>query len=108
MKMKNAQAAKRYGPLSRWLEPVAPAAGIHLSARFRRDTLPGIGEDDVIAAAADASVGLYGLSRFYRNREGERGLLFGYGGMSTQAIDDALVRVARVFETLAQRTPALT
>lgn len=96
------------GPLSRWLEPVVPAAGIHLSVRFRHDVLPGIGEDDVIAAAAGDSVGLYGLSRFYRDHDSERGLLFGYGAISVQAIDDALGRLARVFETLAQRTPELT
>ena len=101
---RNALLAHLRGPLAPWLEAIAPAAGIHLSARLRRDALPGVTEADVIEAAAAQSVGLHGLSMFYRAHAAEPGLIFGYGGIDVEAIDEALTRLARVFDTLAQGT----
>jgi len=78
------------GELSPWLDPVIPAAGIHLVARFRSP----LSETKLIAAARDASIGLYGISAFHAGQHREPGLLFGYGEINTQEIDTALGRLA--------------
>ncbi|WP_413192022.1 PLP-dependent aminotransferase family protein [Pararobbsia alpina] len=101
---RNVVVAHMRGPLARWLEPICPAAGLHLSARLRANVLPGVSEADIIEAAAEHSVGLYGLSIFYRDHKPERGFVFGYGGLATEAIDEALGTLARVFEALAMQT----
>ncbi|WP_207001874.1 MocR-like pyridoxine biosynthesis transcription factor PdxR [Trinickia mobilis] len=80
------------GELARWLEPLVPAAGIHMSALLK----DGIEEGPLIAAAAEASIGLYGISAFYASQPAKQGLLFGYGGMSAEEIDAALKRLAKV------------
>jgi GntR family transcriptional regulator / MocR family aminotransferase len=78
------------GPLSPWFEPIVPAAGIHLSALLKNS----VAESDVIAAAAEGSIGLYGISAFHATEPVRPGLLFGYGGMSAPDIDTALTRLA--------------
>jgi GntR family transcriptional regulator/MocR family aminotransferase len=75
-----------HGPLSRWLEPVVPVAGIHMAA-FLRD---GLEEAGVIARARAASIGLYGIAGFYAGRHARQGLLFGYGDMPAKAIGTSL------------------
>ncbi|WP_201314068.1 PLP-dependent aminotransferase family protein [Dyella sp. EPa41] len=74
------------GPLSPWLEPIAPVAGIHLAAFLRR----GLREDAVIAKARGASIGLYGIAGFYAGRRARQGLLFGYGDMPVEDIGSSL------------------
>ena len=103
---RNALLAHLRGPLARWLEPVAPAAGIHLSARLRVDALPGVTEDEIVAAAAEESVGLYGISLFYRDHAVEPGFLFGYGGIDADAINEAMRRLAKVFGRLSEGVQA--
>ncbi|RAO76064.1 PLP-dependent aminotransferase family protein [Dyella jiangningensis] len=74
------------GPLSPWLEPIAPVAGIHMAAFLRA----GLTEASVIARARRASIGLYGIAAFYAGRRARQGLLFGYGDMTVDAIDASL------------------
>jgi GntR family transcriptional regulator / MocR family aminotransferase len=80
------------GDLAPWFEPLIPAAGIHMTALLKN----GIEEGPLIAAAAEASIGLYGIAAFYASRPARHGLLFGYGGMSAEEIDAALRRLAEV------------
>lgn len=78
------------GDLFRWLDPIIQAAGIHLVARLK----PPLAEHQVIAAARDAGIGIYGISPFHAGPRVERGLLFGYGGIDAKEIDTALARLA--------------
>jgi GntR family transcriptional regulator / MocR family aminotransferase len=80
------------GGLARWFEPIVPAAGIHLTARLR----DGLDEATVIAAARDASIGLYGIQPFHAGRPTARGIVFGYGGIDAEDIDAALGLLATV------------
>ena len=84
------------GALAPWLDPLVPAAGIHLSATLKR----GIDEGPLIAAAADASIGLHGISVFYASGPAQQGLLFGYGGMSEEQIDAALLKLGKVLRDI--------
>lgn len=83
--------------LSPWLEPEIPVAGIHLAARLKA----GLREAEVIAAAREAAVGLYGISNFYADTEPVQGLMLGYGGIGPEAIGYALGRLADVLSRLA-------
>ncbi|WP_109124415.1 PLP-dependent aminotransferase family protein [Dyella sp. C11] len=70
------------GPLSRWLEPIVPVAGIHMVGMLRN----GLAEDLVIAQARAQSMALYGIRGFYAGRRPRQGLLFGYGDMGVDDI----------------------
>lgn len=77
------------GPLSPWLEPVAPVAGIHMVAFLRK----GLDESTVIARARPEGIGLYGVAGFYAGRSARQGLLFGYGDMPVGDIDASMTRL---------------
>lgn len=89
------------GDLARWMEPVVPAAGIHMIALLKE----GVDESPLIAAANGVSVALYGISPFYASEPARQGLLFGYGGMSAENIDTALRRVAQVLREAVPPAP---
>lgn len=78
------------GPLSAWLEPIVPAAGIHLVARLRQ----GVSEEAVISRARTASIALYGISRFHAGRRAQQGLQFGYGDTPVQDIHASMQQLA--------------
>lgn len=83
------------GPLSSWLEPIVPAAGIHMVAMLRK----GMDEDAVIARARAASIALYGIRGFYAGRHARQGLLFGYGDMPVEDIHASMERLASLLAT---------
>ncbi|AIF47971.1 PLP-dependent aminotransferase family protein [Dyella japonica] len=85
------------GPLSRWMEPIAPVAGIHMAAVLRK----GVDEDVLIAKARAASIALYGISGFHAGRRQRQGLLFGYGDTP---VDDIHASMERLAALLASRT----
>ncbi|WP_266182261.1 PLP-dependent aminotransferase family protein [Dyella humicola] len=85
------------GELSRWLEPIAPVAGIHLAAMLRK----GLSEDELIAKARIESIGLYGISRFYAGRRARQGIIFGYGDISVAAIHASMSRLKSVLASLS-------
>jgi GntR family transcriptional regulator/MocR family aminotransferase len=80
------------GGLATWFRPPLQAAGIHMAARFSRP-LP---EATVIELAGKESVGLYGISGMYIKAPAEPGLLFGYGGISKENMDEGLRKLALV------------
>jgi GntR family transcriptional regulator/MocR family aminotransferase len=84
------------GGLAPWFDVVVPTAGIHLAARLKGV----IGEEKVIAAARDASIGLYGIARFHRRARAQPGLIFGYGGIAVEQIDAALTVLAKLMPRL--------
>ncbi|MGA3246730.1 MAG: PLP-dependent aminotransferase family protein [Paraburkholderia sp.] len=86
------------GDLAPWFEAIVPTCGIHLAARLRGQ----IAEETVIAAAREASIGLYGLARFHRRARAQPGLIFGYGGIAVEQIDAALSALARLMPQFAR------
>jgi GntR family transcriptional regulator/MocR family aminotransferase len=77
-------------------EPMPATAGIHLVARLA----PGWDEDDVVKAALDASIGVYGIGPFYAGERREQGVLIGYGGASVEAIEGGFRRLATLMPGL--------
>lgn len=77
--------------LPRWLTPQPSAAGIHLVATLA----DGVDEADFIARAAQASVGLYGISAMFVTQRARPGILFGYGGIGVDEIRTGLTRLAQ-------------
>ncbi|MGE8364081.1 PLP-dependent aminotransferase family protein [Cupriavidus sp.] len=78
------------GPLSQWFTALAPAAGIHLVARLKTEQ----DEQALIARAAAASIGLYGISGMYGGQRPTPGLLFGYGGIGVADIHAGMEKLA--------------
>jgi GntR family transcriptional regulator/MocR family aminotransferase len=87
-----------HGDLSRWFEPIVPAAGIHMAVRLKAPWT----EDAVVNAARDVSVGVYGLAPFYLRAKPQPGLIFGYGSIAVDHIDAALTRLAAALPHLAR------
>jgi GntR family transcriptional regulator/MocR family aminotransferase len=86
------------GGLAPWFDAVVPTAGIHLAARLKG----AIAEETVIAAAREASIGLYGTARFHRRARPQPGLIFGYGGIAVEQIDAALTVLTKLMPRLAR------
>jgi GntR family transcriptional regulator/MocR family aminotransferase len=88
------------------VRPVGASAGLHVVA-----WLPaGIDEKTVVERAAQAGVGVYGVSRYYSApRDGPGGLLFGYGPLSEDQIEEGIRLVAGVIrEAQEESGPRLT
>ncbi len=64
-------------------EPAGIAAGLHLVAYLP----PGLGEAELIAAAADRGVAVHGLAPYRLSTPGRPGLVFGYA-----TLDEAVIR----------------
>lgn len=84
--------------LSPWFDPIAPAAGIHLTARLRG----GLPEIAVIEAARTKQIGLYGIAGFYAVRRREQGLLFGYGDVRLDALHASMTTLGTLLSKLAR------
>ncbi|MCC8400804.1 PLP-dependent aminotransferase family protein [Paraburkholderia sp. MMS20-SJTN17] len=89
------------GGLARWFEPIVPTAGIHLAARLK-GPLASLGEAALIAAARQASIGLYGLAPFHHRVTPQPGLIFGYGSIAAEHIDSALTTLAGILQRIAR------
>ncbi|EDZ97716.1 putative transcriptional regulator, GntR family, partial [Burkholderia sp. H160] len=106
-RMHKAYAARRamllehlQGDLARWFEPIVPTAGIHMAARLK-GPLASLGEETLIAAARQASIGLYGLAPFHHRVTPQPGLIFGYGCIAAEHIDSALTTLAGILPRIA-------
>ena len=84
------------GPLAPWFDVVAPSAGIHMTALLKQD----LSEAEVIAAARAESIGLYGIAHFYSEAPKRSGLLFGYGNMNSQQIEQAMTTMLSILQQL--------
>jgi len=91
------EALRQYLPE---LQPVGASAGLHLMAWLP----PAVDEAAVVERAARAGVGVYGLSRYYSApMEGRGALLFGYGPLSEDAIQEGVRLVGEAFRETAAR-----
>jgi GntR family transcriptional regulator / MocR family aminotransferase len=93
-----------HGDLARWFEPVVPTAGIHLAALIRTPGKAALSESAVIEAARRESIALHGLAPFYQRAKPRAGLVFGYGGIEENDIDEALTKLAKLMPRVESRT----
>ena len=97
-------AIRRYLPV---LRPVGASAGLHVFAWLP----PGVDENGIVRRAAEAGVGIYGLSRYgYARSDGPGGLIFGYGAVNEGEIVEGIRLVAEALASgsgQAQPVPSL-
>lgn len=74
-------------------------AGLHLLVWFRDPALQGK-QQQLIAAARAAGVGIYPVSPLYRRPPERVGLLFGYGGIDEQRITTGIAKLQQVIVRL--------
>jgi GntR family transcriptional regulator / MocR family aminotransferase len=74
------------GPLACHLTARTPNAGLHVATLLRE----GLGEDEVVPAAAGLGIGLIGLRHFFHASEPQQGLLLGFGAIGTADLPEAL------------------
>jgi len=75
-----------------WLEPAGVSAGLHLVTWLP----PDLDEAAVVAAAADAGVGIEGVTPYRISHPGPGGLIFGYATVNEQAIAEGVDILAGV------------
>ena len=75
-----------------WLEPTGVSAGLHLVTWLP----PHLDEAAVVDAAADAGVGIEGITPYRISYPGPGGLIFGYATVNEQAIAEGVDILARV------------
>jgi GntR family transcriptional regulator / MocR family aminotransferase len=90
---------RRFG---QWLDPIHGATGLHVTA-FLRTSLE---IETTIAACAEGNgISLHRLSPYYLRHRARPGLTLGYGGVSTERIEEGLQRLRNSIEhaTAARR-----
>jgi GntR family transcriptional regulator/MocR family aminotransferase len=94
-------AAALAGPLARWVEVIPSAAGLHIGAYIKRE--PGL---DLVAfrkRASAAGVGLFDFAQVSWLGSTRPGLVFGYGAIPVERIDDGLRRVQQCLRAATPR-----
>jgi GntR family transcriptional regulator/MocR family aminotransferase len=81
--------------LSRWLEPIPSAAGLHVAARLKSP----LRDREIAAAALRQGVGVRALSAFSVRRSSVSGLAFGYGTIKEFDIARGLAALRRVLSS---------
>jgi GntR family transcriptional regulator / MocR family aminotransferase len=74
------------GPLAGHLTALTTNAGLHIATVLR----DGLGEDEVMRAAADHGIGMMGLHHFFHASPPQQGLLLGFGAVRTADLPAAL------------------
>jgi GntR family transcriptional regulator/MocR family aminotransferase len=80
------------GPLAQHLTVREAHAGLHIAAVLR----PGLGENEVLQAAAGHGIVVSGLSDCFHTAPARSGLLIGFGAVSTSGLPTALRMLDRV------------
>ncbi|WP_421683775.1 PLP-dependent aminotransferase family protein [Stutzerimonas urumqiensis] len=87
------------GPLSPWLEPVVPLAGIHIAAWLQ----PGIDLSRLRCELTDAEIGIGDLAYFHQGTARD-GLLFGFGNIERHALEAGLKAMRECFPRCVERS----
>jgi len=74
-----------------WLDPIPSAAGLHIAAAFKKP----VDEAALVAEARKLGVRIHALGVHYTRRPIKRGLLFGYGAIEENDIEEGLTRLRR-------------
>jgi GntR family transcriptional regulator/MocR family aminotransferase len=86
------------GSLSGYLTPRLAHAGLHIAAGLG----PGLGENEVLQAAARHGIVVSGLSDCFHTAPARSGLLLGFGAVSTSGLPAALRMLHRVLASQSQ------
>jgi GntR family transcriptional regulator/MocR family aminotransferase len=81
--------------LSRWLDPMPSAAGLHVAATFK---VP-LSDKAVESAALRQGVGVRAISAFSSRRASPSGLTFGFGAINDSEIAPGLAALSRAIES---------
>ena len=85
--------------LSRWLEPIPSAAGLHIAAALR---LP-LSDTSIEVESLRQGIGVRALSAFASRRSSPTGLIFGFGAISDADIAGGVAALRRLLEQFANR-----
>jgi len=86
--------------LSRWLEPIPSAAGLHIAAALK---VP-LGDKAIEATALRQRIGVRALSAFSSRRASPTGLAFGFGAINDSDIVEGLVALSRVLASATHKS----
>jgi GntR family transcriptional regulator/MocR family aminotransferase len=78
------------------LEPIGVSAGLHVMAWLP----PDLAEADVMKAALDRGLGVYGLKPYWVDNAGPDGLVFGYGSLTEAAVVEGIDLLADTIAAL--------
>ncbi len=78
------------------LEPIGVSAGLHVMAWLP----PDLAEADVMKAALDRGLGVYGLKPYWVDNAGPDGLVFGYGSLTESAVVEGIDLLADTIAAL--------
>jgi GntR family transcriptional regulator/MocR family aminotransferase len=78
------------------LRPVGVSAGLHVMTWLP----PGLGEDELRAAALQRGLGVYGLGPYWVADDGPAGLVFGYGSLRRREVVEGIDLLADVVRSL--------
>ncbi len=78
------------------LEPIGVSAGLHVMAWLP----PDLTEADVMKAALDRGLGVYGLKPYWVDNAGPDGLVFGYGSLTEAAVVEGIDLLADTIAAL--------
>jgi GntR family transcriptional regulator/MocR family aminotransferase len=84
------------GPLSRWLQLIPSSAGLHVSA-YLRESAVGPVAAEVLAQASATGVEVFDFAMFDPVTAPPRGVVFGYGGIPTDRVDEGLHHLYNLF-----------
>jgi GntR family transcriptional regulator / MocR family aminotransferase len=85
------------GPLARHLTALPSSAGLHIAAALR----DGLSDAEIVRAAGDQGLALFGLRNCYHACPGRDGLLLGFGAISTADLPGALRTLGGVLASCA-------
>lgn len=97
------QGALREGLLrhcGNWLEPLSPAAGLHLTAFVKK----GVGEARLLHAGEQIGIKLTGLARHYYGAKRRGGILLGFSRVSPAIAETALRAYAKALASSSARS----
>ena len=86
--------------LSRWLEPIPSAAGLHIAATLK---VP-LSDKAIEATALRQRIGVRALSAFSSRRASPTGLAFGFGAINDSDIVEGLVALSRVLASAMRKS----
>jgi GntR family transcriptional regulator / MocR family aminotransferase len=78
---------------SPWLEPIPASGGMHLTALARES----LDYDAIAHSARQRNMDVRSLRTLSANRDGQVGLVFGYGATAPEAITEGLIQLRRLF-----------
>lgn len=78
---------------SPWLEPIPSSGGMHMTALVRES----VDIDLIVRSARQRNMEIRSLRAYSANRDGQAGLVMGYGATGSEALTEGLLQLRRLF-----------